>query len=147
MVSYAIVKDNKVVNRVEAESEDIANQIAQSYGGSVDTSPDAKVGYEYKDGSWSVPEIDLQEKRERMSCSASQFIIGLDEFGSDTDDYLSDVEDYMASETTPRKHKLAWKKASRIDRTGNLVNAAAENLGWSEQFRDDLIEYCMKVKV
>lgn len=138
---YSIVKNDKVINRIVAEDEEIAKSIADEVGATYTSDQSAKMGYELVDGVWEKPD-NIAQERQNMKASAAQGMIAMDDKG-----VLDDVETYMNASGTPRRHKLAWQKASTLDRNGQIIGAVANELGWTETFLDDLFRHAMSIEV
>lgn len=121
---YSIIKDNKVINRIVADSEFVVvycNEIGASYS----TFPGAVIGAERVDDEWVVARAVPQV------VSKAQAVLALDALG-----LLDDVEDYMA--TAPKQHRLAWENGQTIERQGNTVRTVAVALAWDDARLDEL---------
>lgn len=124
VTSYAIIIDNKVVNRIVADPAfivDYCNEIGASFS----TFEGAVVGARREDGEWVMPRVVPSSVRK------PQAVLALDAMG-----LLDDVEAYM--ETAPRQQQLAWKHAQILERQGATVLTVAQALGWDDELLDTL---------
>lgn len=125
VTSYAIIKDNKVINRIVADTEFVAAYCLE-IGASYSTFEGARVGRIHVNGEWTDAPRPVPQVVEK-----AQAVIALDQAG-----YLAQVETYM--ETAPKQHQLAWIHSTKISRASSTMQAVAQVLGLTETQVDDL---------
>lgn len=129
-MSYAIIKDNKVINRIVADPEFITAYCLE-IGASFSTHPTAVVGAERIGDEWVVRSPAPQEVTRFQALAA----LHLTEYGGGT--LLEATQGYMDSEADPVT-VLAYQNAQVFRRDSPTILALASHFELTDEQVDDL---------